>query len=401
MVDLDILRDLVIPNTTRIVMIVMDGLGGAPMVEGGPTELEAAHTPNLDALAARSSCGQHDPIGVGITPGSGPSHLALFGYDPIRYQIGRGVLEAVGIEFPLTRQDVASRGNFCSVDERGKVTDRRAGRISTEENRRLCELLRTIQVPGVQVLVETVKDHRFILVLRGEGLCGGVTETDPQQLGLEPFPAEALMPEAHRTAGFVNQFIERTRTVLANERPANMILLRGFSKYPEIPTLTDLYGLRCAAIAVYPMYRGVANLVGMAPLATGPSIADEFETLARHLDEYDFFYLHVKKTDSAGEDGDFDRKVAIIEEVDQQIPSLMDMGPDVVIVTGDHSSPAVLRSHSWHPVPLLISSRYARGSSAKVFSETACASGALGRLPAAAIMRIALANALRLTKFGA
>jgi len=400
-VDLDIVRELVIPNTTKIVMIVMDGVGGAPVVEGGPTELEAAHTPNLDELAARSLCGLHDPIGMGITPGSGPSHLALFGYDPIRCEIGRGVLEAVGIGFPLTRRDVAARGNFCTVDEEGKVTDRRAGRIPTEVNEKLCALLRTIKLPNVQIFVDTVKEHRFILVLRGEGLSGDLTETDPQQLGVKPLPVEPLSPEAERTADLVNRFIEQAKKMLADQHPANMVLLRGFSTYPDIPTMQELFGLKAASIAVYPMYRGVASLVGMEALSTGPTVAEEFDALGKHFADYDFFYLHVKKTDSAGEDGDFDRKVSIIEEVDTQIPRLMALNPDVVIVTGDHSTPAVLRSHSWHPVPVLIYSRYCRPDAVKEFSEKACIGGALGRFPAMNIMRIALANALRLTKFGA
>jgi len=400
-VDLDIVRELVIPNTTKIVMIVMDGVGGAPVVEGGPTELEAAHTPNLDELASRSLCGLHDPIGMGITPGSGPSHLALFGYDPIRCDIGRGVLEAVGIGFPLTRRDVAARGNFCTVDEEGKVTDRRAGRIPTEVNEKLCALLRTIKLPNVQIFVDTVKEHRFILVLRGEGLSGDLTETDPQQLGVKPLPVEPLSPEAERTADLVNRFIEQAKKMLADQHPANMVLLRGFSTYPDIPTMQELFGLKAASIAVYPMYRGVASLVGMEALSTGPTVAEEFDALGKHFADYDFFYLHVKKTDSAGEDGDFDRKVSIIEEVDTQIPRLMALNPDVVIVTGDHSTPAVLRSHSWHPVPVLIYSRYCRPDAVKEFSEKACIGGALGRFPAMNIMRIALANALRLTKFGA
>ena len=401
MVDLNVMRGLVSPNSTKIVMIVVDGVGGAPMVDGGPTELEAAHTPNLDELAARSVCGLHDPIGAGITPGSGPSHLALFGYDPIRCQIGRGVLEAVGIEFPMSTKDVASRGNFCSVDVQGRVTDRRAGRIPTEVNERLCEILRTIELQGARALVETVKEHRFIFVLRGEGLSGDLTETDPQQLGVKPLPVEALTPKAERTAVLVNQFIEQARRVLVDQRPANMILLRGFSVLPDIPTMQELFGLKAASIAVYPMYRGVASLVGMEALSTGPSIAEEFDALEKHLADYDFFYLHVKGTDSAGEDGDFNRKVAIIEEVDEQIPRLMALDPNVVIVTGDHSSPAVLRSHSWHPVPVLIYSRYCRPDVVKAFSETGCTGGALGRFPAVNIMRIAMANALRLTKYGA
>jgi 2,3-bisphosphoglycerate-independent phosphoglycerate mutase len=397
----ELMRELNVNGTGRIVLLLLDGLGGLPMEHGGQTELEAAHTPNLDALAAEGICGLHDPIGPGITPGSGPSHLAVFGYDPLRYVIGRGVLESVGVDFPLEKEDVAARGNFCSVDESGRVTDRRAGRIATELNRELCGRLRSIALPGVEVFVETVKEYRFILVLRGEGLSGAIADTDPQRLGALPLEAEPLAPEAEATARLANEFIKRAAEVLRDQRPGNMVLLRGFSMWPEIPSMQDVFGLNPASIAVYPMYRGVARLVGMKPLQTGQSIADEFGALVQHFTEHDFFYLHVKKTDSAGEDGDFDRKVALLEEVDEQVPRLMALDPDVVIVTGDHSTPALLRAHSWHPVPVLIRSRHCGVDDVDRFSERACASGALGRFPATDIMPIALANALRLGKYGA
>lgn len=402
MANLEMIRELVVANTTKIVMLVMDGLGGLPERAGGLTELETAQTPNLDALAAGGICGLHDPIGPGITPGSGPSHLALFGYDPLRYEIGRGVLEAVGIDFPLTPQDLAARGNYCTIDAQGRVTDRRAGRIPTEVNERLSARLQAeVRLPGVQVFVAPVREHRFVLVLRGEGLVPELSETDPQVVGAPPLPVRALAPQAAGTAELVNQFIEQARRILADAHPANMVLLRGFATYPTLPTMDQVYGLRPAAIAAYPMYRGLAKLVGMTALPTGPALADEFAALERAWADHDFFYLHVKKTDSAGEDGDFTRKVAAIEEADALVPRLMALGPDVVVVTGDHSTPAVLKAHSWHPVPILLAARTCRPDGTERFGERACARGSLGRFPAVDIMPLSLAHAQRLTKFGA
>ncbi|MEM4724686.1 MAG: 2,3-bisphosphoglycerate-independent phosphoglycerate mutase [Candidatus Hadarchaeum sp.] len=407
MVDLDFIRKLVIPADTKIVFLVMDGVGGLPIEEGGPTELEAARTPNLDALAARSICGFTTPISPGITPGSGPGHLAMFGYDPCRYLIGRGVLEALGIDFDLHPQDVAGRGNFCTVDEQGRVTDRRAGRIPTEKCVELTALLRErIHLPGVQLFVEPVKEHRFVLVLRGEGLAGDLTESDPQQLGVPPLPIRPLedapQPEAsQRTAKLVNQFIAQAKEVLQDQYPANMVLLRGLDKRPAIPSMKEVFGLRAAAIAVYPMYRGLAKLVGMTALPSGTSLADEFDALEKAWPDYDFFYLHFKYTDSRGEDGDFQAKVAMIEEFDSYIPRVLALKPDVIVVTGDHSTPSLLKAHSWHPVPTMLYSRYCRCDEARAYNERACARGALGNIRAVDLMPLALANALRLTKFGA
>jgi len=403
MADLAFIKNLLIPQVnTKIVFVVIDGVGGLPMRTGGPTELEAAHTPNLDRLATEGLCGLHDPIAPGITPGSGPSHLAVFGYDPRKYLIGRGVLEAAGIDFPLTRQDLACRGNFCTVDEKGLVVDRRAGRIPTEKNRELCDLLRRkVSLPGVEMFVEPVKDYRFVLVLRGDGLAEGLTETDPQALGVAPLEVQATCPEAERSARLLNEFLAQARRALADQHPANMVLLRGPSKVPDIPQMQDVFGLNPAAIASYPMYRGVAKLVGMTTLEAGVTIAEEFDSLEREWERYDFFYLHVKKTDSYGEDGDFEAKAHLIEETDKQVERLMALQPDVVVVTGDHSTPALLKAHSWHPVPVLIWSKHCRADPAQGFNESECTKGALGRMPATDIMPIALANALRLTKYGA
>jgi len=397
-----IISELVVPNTTKIVLLVLDGLGGAPMHPGGLTALESAHTPHLDALATHGICGLHDPIAPGVTPGSGPAHLALFGYDPLQHQIGRGVLESLGIGFDLQTDDVAARGNFCTVDENGLITDRRAGRISTEKATELIELLRPITLPDVQTFVEPVKDYRFVLVLRGDGLSGSLTETDPQKLGAAPLSVEALSSEAEQTAALFNQWISRAREILADLQPANMVTLRGLDKNPGLPSMEEIYGLRAAAIAAYPMYRGAARLVGMDVLSTGETIEEEADTLRTHWTEYDFFFVHVKKTDSAGEDGNFEQKIAIIEHVDETlVPAIVELRPDVAIVTGDHSTPALLRSHSWHPVPILLWSEYCRADATNEFSERGCARGALGRFPATDIMPLALANALRLAKFGA
>jgi len=400
--DFALMKELHIASQSKIVMLVLDGLGGLPMEPGGPTELEAAHTPNLDALAAESICGLSVPLAPGVTPGSGPAHLALFGYDPLRYEIGRGVLEACGIGFPLGPDDVAARGNFCTVDENGLITDRRAGRIPTAKGADLCQILRAIQLPDVETFVEPVKDYRFVLVLRGEGLSGGLTETDPQQLGVPPRKVEALIPEAQPTAELLNQWIAQARELLADQHPANMVLLRGPDKTPLLPGMAEVYGLKAAAIASYPMYRGVAKLVGMDILETGETVEEEVATLTAYWAEYDFFFVHVKKTDTAGEDGDFARKAAVIEHVDEVvIPVVVSLQPDVLIVTGDHSTPALLRSHSWHPVPTLLRSKYCRPDPVQTFGERACMGGGLGVFPATDLMPLAMANALRLTKLGA
>lgn len=399
--ELEWIHELAQPANTKILMLILDGLGGLPLTANGLTELEAAHTPNMDKLAREGICGLSEPVGAGITPGSGPGHLALFGYDPLKYVIGRGVLEALGIGFPLEKDDVAARGNFCTLDAEGRITDRRAGRIPTEKCRELVEILRQIRLPGVEVFVEPVQDYRFVLVLRGEGLSPHLSETDPQRLGVPPLPVHALSEEARSTADLVNRWVAEARKLLADQHPANGLTLRGFAKDPALPSMGEIYGLRCAAIATYPMYRGLAKLVGMDILKTGETVEDEVETLKANWAKYDFFYLHVKKTDSAGEDGDFDRKREIIEHVDTLVPEMMALNPDVVIVSGDHSTPALLKSHSWHPVPTILWSRYCRADDVDVFGERACARGALGVFPAKNIMRLAMANALRLTKYGA
>jgi 2,3-bisphosphoglycerate-independent phosphoglycerate mutase len=400
--DLSFLQDKIISGQTKIVMIIMDGLGGLPLEPGGKTELETAITPNLNSLAAQSELGLTVPVGPGITAGSGPGHLAIFGYDPIEYEIGRGALEALGVDFELGIKDVAARGNFCTVDTKGNLLDRRAGRLPTEISQELAKLLRTIKVEGVEFFIEPVKEHRFAFVIRGQGLGDALTETDPLKTGVPALKMHALRPDSEKTAICVNQFVDKARLLLANKQPANMILLRGFTKFPKIPMYQELFALNPAAIAVNGMYRGVARLAGMTILdLKGDTLIDEFSALEKNWNSFDFFYLHVKQTDTCGENGDFTGKVRVIEEVDAQIARLMALKPDVVIVGGDHSTPSVLKSHSWHPVPVLLYSKYARGNGITEFGEQACTHGSLGILPAKAIMPIALAHAGRLAKYGA
>ncbi len=381
--------------------MVLDGLGGLPHPETEKTELETAQTPNLDSLAKKGICGLVEPVSPGLTPGSGPAHLALFGYDPFRFTIGRGVLEALGIDFSLQEGDVAARGNFCTIDDEGVISDRRAGRISTEQCVDLCQQLSQIGVKGIQLLVSPVKEHRFVVVFRGDNLSPEVGDSDPQQVGLKPNQVVALAPQARGTAALANEFIGKAKSLLANSYPANMILLRGFSQYPHFPSMSDVYMVKPVAIVTYPMYRGLAKLVGMEVVDSGDSIGEEFASLTRHYTSHDFFFLHIKQTDSAGEDGDFLRKVRVIEEVDAALPQLLKLQPEVIVVTGDHSTPALLKAHSWHPVPFLLCSQWCRPDDVVEFSESACAKGSLGRFPALEVMPLALANALKLTKFGA
>ena len=399
--NLELMKNLAQPSPSKIILLVLDGLGGLPNPDTGKTELETADTPNLNRLAEKGTTGLIDIVSPGITPGSAAGHLSLFGYSPLRFTIGRGALEAVGVDFDLEPGDVAARGNFCTTDKDGLVTDRRAGRIPDEKCTELCRLLDGMTIENTRLFVRPVREHRFIVVFRGDGLNPGVSDSDPQQLGVTPKVVTALQPEAAKTASIANRFIAQAKSILAEQHPANMLLIRGFSERPEFPAMGEIYRLKPAAIAVYPMYRGLARLVGMEILDSGTSLEDEVKALKENYSAYDFFFLHVKGTDSAGEDGDFERKVRVIEEVDRALPGLIDTGPDVMIVTGDHSTPAVLKGHSWHPVPVLLHSRWCRPDRVSEFAESACASGGLGRFPATQVMPLAMAHALKLTKFGA
>jgi 2,3-bisphosphoglycerate-independent phosphoglycerate mutase len=398
---LDLIKPLAQRNSSKIVLAIADGLGGLPVERGGPTELEAAATPHLDALVADNVCGLSIPVLPGITPGSGPGHLGLFGYDPLRHQIGRGVLEALGIDFELQPNDIAARGNFCTVDAHGVITDRRAGRISSEAARELVAKLQAIRLPGAELFVEHVREYRFVLVLRGASAAAEVDDTDPGRTGERPLEPAARNPESLPTAQLLGRFIAAAAAILKDDHPANMVTLRGIGRRPPIPPMEEVYGVRAAALAVYPMYRGLARLVGMRVLDPGRTWAEQTAALRRHWQDFDLFFLHYKYTDAAGEDGDFQRKARCIEEFDGEIPAIVELGPDVLIVTGDHSTPARLKSHSWHPVPVLLAADSCRPDEVRRFGERPCLQGGLGQIEAKYLLPLALAHAARLAKFGA
>jgi len=400
------LKDLLRPNGTKIVLLVMDGLGGIRNGDFPKTALERARTPNMDRLAAEGLCGRSIPISLGVTPGSGPAHVALFGYDPLAPEndLGRGVTEVTGVGFDLEKSDIAIRGNFATVDDKGVLTDRRAGRLPHEECVRICAKLqeKIREIDGVEVMVMPVREYRFGVVLRGTGLSPEVEETDPQLTGKKPLPPVARAPEAERTASVIEEFVKRADALLAGEPKANTVLMRGISRRPHLEPFEERYGLKGAAIAAYPLYRGVARLCGMDLIDTGFSVKEEFDTLeAAYTGDHDFFFIHIKKTDSYGEDGNIEGKAGVIEEVDAEIPRLLALRPDVLVITGDHSTPCAMKGHSWHPVPLLISSELCGRDAAVRFDEIECDRGGLGLFPATKIIELALANAGRLKKFGA
>jgi len=397
----DLIRELREPAETKIVLVVADGLGGLPIEPNGKTELETARTPNLDGLVREGVCGLSTPVLPGITPGSGPGHLALFGYDPLHYRIGRGILESLGINFQVGPRDVAARGNFCTVNAGGMITDRRAGRPTTERCQAMCRLLQEVRIPGLDVFVEPVREHRFVVVLRGDHLGDAVNDTDPQQTGQKPLEAKGADPDSAITARAVNVFIAEAARILKDQSPTNMVTLRGFARYPKIATMQEVYGLRPVAIAVYPMYRGLARLVGMEVAEAGSTLSDQIETLRKLWNQFDFFFLHYKYTDSTGEDGNFPAKVEMIEHLDEEVPKIRALDPDVLIVTGDHSTPSKLRSHSWHPVPTLLWSPTCRPDPVTEFGESYCLHGGLGQFQARYFLPLALAHAGRLGKFGA
>ncbi len=394
-------RELNTKNESKIVMLVADGLGGLPMEPTGKTELEAASTPNLDALAIRGVQGGSIPVLPGISPGSVPGHLGLFGYDPLKYVIGRGALEATGIGFELQPGDVAIRCNFCTLDADGNIADRRAGRIPTEESAPLAIKLRAVSIPNVKVFVEPVKEHRFVVVLRGDGLEGNVRDTDPQATGVPPLQPVAADAGSAKTVDVAMEFLRQAREILADQPKANFHTMRGFAAKPDLPTYEEVYGLRAAAIAVYPMYKGLARLVGMSIVGQSQTLDEQFDVLEECWNDYDFFFIHFKYTDSTGEDGNFDAKVERIEQLDAIMPRIGGLNPAVTIVTGDHSTPAYLKSHSWHPVPTLLVSDCCRPDPCRQFSESESTRGGLGQFEAKYLMPLALANAGRMGKYGA
>ncbi len=405
------IRELSRKTDSKILFIVLDGVGGLPQQAGGPSELAAAKTPNLDALAQKGNLGRLTLVHPGFSPGSGPGHLSLFGYDPFIYDVGRGVLSALGLGIDLGPEDVAVRGNFATLAADGTVLDRRAGRPPTEENRRVIAKLRQKikEIDGVRIELETESEHRFVLILRGAGLGAAVHDTDPQKTGVAPLaarPHDESDQASARTADILNKFSELARKALAGEEKINGVLLRGISKRPLWPTLGEVTGLTPAAIASYPMYRGVASLVGMTALEVeigeDPDAPQgKLRAIKNAWDDYDYFYLHFKKTDSTGEDGDFAAKVHKIEMFDELLPELLQLGAEVVAITGDHSTPSVMKGHSWHPVPFLLYGPNLRNDEARRFTEDEARKGVLGDLHGTHVLPLLLAHAGKLQKFGA
>ena len=405
MIDIEELRDCYINTPSKIVLLVVDGLGGLAHPDTGFSELETANIPNLDAMAQVSACGLTTPVLPGVAPGSGPGHLALFGYDPLKHMIGRGALEALGIDVELLPGDVAARGNFCTVDGDGLLVDRRAGRIPTELSAPICERLDRIEIEGVQVDVFPVQDYRFVLRLRPApddqwGLSEAVTETDPQQTGVPALPVRALSDGAQRTAELINQFVAKATRLMSEEERANMLLLRGFAQMPSLPPMGEVYRMNPAAIAAYPMYRGLATVAGMEVIPTGRHFSDEVETMRQNYGNHDFFFIHYKPADAAGEDGDFDAKVQRLEELDPLIPAIRELQPDVFMVAGDHATPAIIAGHSWHPVPFMLHSRLTRGEGIPAFNERACRQGSIGSIPATNVMLLGMSHAGKMAKYG-
>lgn len=399
---IDLLSELVLENQTKLLLLVIDGLGGLPG-ENGKTELEAASTPNLDKLASKGEAGLLQMVEPGITPGSGPGHLALFGYDPLDFRIGRGILEALGVGAKVAPQDVCVRGNFATWGPDEVIVDRRAGRISTEKNRELIAFLskNIEEIKGVTVKLYPGEEHRFVAVFSGDGLSEEVEDADPQKNGLPMRWAEPSSSRGNLMASVANEFIKRVRELLAEEEQANGCLLRGFSQAPHMPSLSQIYKINPVAIATYPMYKGIARLVGMEVVEADRGLEELFEVLSSQWDKYDFFYVHVKYSDSFGEDGNYEAKKEVLEKLDSLIPKVLEFKPDVLVVTGDHSTPSQLKSHSWHPVPVLLVSPYVRYGNCSGFGERECAKGALGIMPAHHLMGLMLAHGLRLSKYGA
>ncbi len=392
---------LVQPASTKIVLVVIDGLGGFAGPDRG-SELEEADTPNLDRLAAGGCVGLLDPVGPGITPGSGPAHLALFGYDPVEYQLGRGALSAAGLEYEIKPGDVAARGNLATLDGDGRVVDRRAGRLPDAEAVEVVKKLsENIAIDGVEITIAHEAQHRVLVIFRGPDLSAALSDTDPQVTGVPPSHPMAHTRFAERTADVVVEFDRQVRDLLADQRRANAILLRGFDSHRDLPSMHERYGVRSAAVAVYPMYRGIGRLVGMHVLPTPATLDEELQLVRDHWDSYDYFFFHHKPADSCGEDGSFEGKVAAIEALDSAIPALLEMNPDVLVVTGDHATPSQMAAHSWHPVPVVMSGPLAGRDHVDRFGERWCREGALGRRPATELMPIMLAAAGRLAKYGA
>jgi 2,3-bisphosphoglycerate-independent phosphoglycerate mutase len=399
--------ELTLKTNAKLALIVLDGLGDIARKETNYlTPLEAAHTPNLDALSRDSAQGRMIPVAPGITPGSGPGHLGLFGYDPLEFQVGRGVIEALGLGLELKPGDVCARANFASLDAKGIVIDRRAGRIPTETCERLCALLaaKIRKIGDTQVIIKAGKEHRFVVLFRGRGLEGPLTDADPNREGFSiPVvkPRDPKNAKQKKMAKLIAAFYKQALPILAKQKPANGFLMRGIAHQPQIPVFAERYLLPAAALAVYPMYKGLAQLVGMTKIEGPQTIAEQFERYLTEYDTFNFFFIHYKYTDKFGEDGNFEAKKKAIEDFDAALPILLKKKPDVLAITGDHSTPCALKAHSWHPQPVLLHALASGSDKLDRFTETGANSGSLGVFEAKFLIRLMQANAKMFDKFGA
>jgi 2,3-bisphosphoglycerate-independent phosphoglycerate mutase len=398
--------ELTLKTKAKLVLVVLDGLGDiATKEQNYLTPLEAAVTPNLDKIAKDSAQGRMIPVAPGITPGSGPGHLGLFGYDPLEFQVGRGVIEALGLGMELKPGDVCARANFATFDAKGIVTDRRAGRIATEVCEKLVALLaaKIKKIGETEILIKAGKEHRFVVIFRGQGLEGPLTDADPNREG---FAVPTVHPRDENNAGqkkmaaLIADFYKVALPVLAKEKPANGFLMRGIAHQPHIPLFEERYLLKPACLAVYPMYKGLAQLVGMKKIEV-QTIEDQFETYLKEYNNYDFFFIHYKYTDKSGEDGNFNAKRKAIEDFDAALPILLKKKPDVLAITGDHSTPCAMKGHSWHAQPVLLHSAVCGSDKLERFTETGANSGSLSVFPAKFLIRLMQANAKAFDKFGA
>ncbi|MCK4443355.1 MAG: 2,3-bisphosphoglycerate-independent phosphoglycerate mutase [Thermoplasmata archaeon] len=404
----------------KILLIILDGMADRPVaVLGSKTPLQAANTPNMDWFAKNGMCGQMDPIAPGVRPGSDTSHLAILGYNPHEVYTGRGPFEAAGVGLPMEHGDIAFRCNFGTIDADGTVRDRRAGRIRKGTSE-IARDLDGMPIEGVKVIFKEATEHRAVLILRGDGLSPKVTDVDPHAVGVKYHECEALEPEAGRTAEIVNEFVERSREILADHEvnkkrlkegdfPANIILPRGSGVFPHLDSLEERFGIRSAAICGVTLIKGICRVAGMKILdvdgATGGLDTDMIakgKAAIEALESYDFVFLNVKAPDICGHDGDPEGKVKVAERLDMMMSFIRkELRNDVIMaVTSDHSTPVSVRDHAGDSVPLIVYGKDIRVDEVSSYDEISVTKGILGRIRGSDLIHILLDQSGRAEKFG-
>ncbi len=398
----------------KIVFIVFDGLADRPIKElGNKTPLEVANKPNLDELAKRGVNGLLDIISPGKRIGSDVAHLSILGYDPYKYYTGRGPLEASGIGLELDSNDVAFRANFATVSEDFTVIDRRAGRIK-EGTKELEKAINEIDI-GVDFIFKASVAHRGALVLKGKGLSDKVSDTDPHEVGVKVMEAKPLenTKEAKRTAEIINEFTKKVHEVLNNHRvnverakrglpKANIVLLRGAGRTPKLEPFEKRYGIKGACIAKTAIIKGIARLLGMEVIDSKEDFLERGKQIFEALNRNDFVLLNIKEPDEAGHDGNYEKKIKIIEEADKMIGMFLDyVEENYLVVLSDHTTPVSFRDHTGDEVPVLIAGPEVRSDDVTTFSERSVYKGYLNRIRALDLMTYMLNLTNRLEKYGA